>query len=364
MSLLKNLQVRLLKRDVLKFKSADLLAKKYPMSLLIQNGIFERVEGTELYRANTAVNDLYNINGEVLGYPCEFGNSESNNYLILAKEDGKFANSTSKETYAVYDKMGNCIVPHNCYSNCFVTEDYAILSTAMEGSKDINREGRIQKEGDANLVLSSTPKTLAETLGGSTKNPKALIVSKDSVIATNYLSVQPLRVFGDMEVYPNNTIWISQNQKEEEITFKLDKNLHITETYRFTLYSHLFEMFFIDGKTNAVYFLDTENKRRINLRTGACVNLLNLKRSRLSKKERLAELQQEQSLEEVREEKNEENTELSVVGDDEIGDYDPSLDKVEEKDKLIVLGDCVISVGPNAEVAEQTEETIEDVNNI
>ena len=397
MSLLKKLQARLLKRDIEKGKNAHYLATKYPMSLLLQNGAFVRLANTELYVPNGFNEKLYNIKGEYLGTQCVSMGEDISSNIVVRKNDGKFENGTENTSYAVCDKFGNYIVPHSCYSKCFRTADYAILSTEMKCPQRDERESRIENNDDLNRVMESTGLSLKDTLGGSTKNPRTLIVSNNKITATNYLSVQPLRVYGELDVYANNTVWISQNQKEEEITFKLDKNLKVLETYKFPLYAHLYEMFFMDNKTNAVYFLDTENKRRINLRTGAYVNLLNLKRAHLSKKERFAGIEEQNAdnivddmieeeienvdsvcLEEVvdgliEEADAEEQTEeivdaeqfedLSVVGDDEIGEYDPSLDEIEDSDKIIVLGDCVMSVGPNADVFEQAEEVVEESNN-
>ena len=383
MNLLKKLQTKLLQKDVKNGKNPESLAEKYPMSMLVQNKIFERIENTELYRHNSLVNELYNIEGKLLGNPCLF--SDDCQYVIVSKNDGEFKNGTGTLSYAVYDKQGNCVVPHNCYSRCYFTEGYAMLSTAMKPSHYMDREERIEQAGDNCLKMSATGMSLVETLGGSTINPKTLVIASDRIITTNYISVEPLKPYGELEVYPRNTVWISQNEKNEEITFKFNKNLKLLETYRLPMYSHNIELFFIDSNTGAVYLLDTENKRRINLRTGDYINLLNLRRAHLSKKEIFADPEDQENidnivdgaiqdivsipLEEVVDglvdeenateeqddvviavEKEDEVFDLSIVADDEIGEYDPSLDNVGKKDQSIELANNESSVDLEVEI--------------
>ena len=184
-----------------------------------------------------------------------------------------------------------------------------------------------------------TGKTLKETLGGSLLEPRTLIVSKDKIVYTKYLSVEPLDIPQyNVSQLENNTIWIGQTENKEEITFKLDKKMRLSETYRLPYFSHEEEIFFAEEKRNSIYFLNTDDKTRINLRTGERVNLLNLKREKLSKKQRFAQPEQEVVAQDAilavddtvislpENAKFEESTEIPPLTDDEFGEYNPSIE--------------------------------------
>ena len=235
---------------------------------------------------------------------------------------------------------GDCVVPHDCYNNVYLAKDYAILTMPMEKYYAGIRVRRDLKSIDETTTISATGKTLEETLGGSLLEPRVLIVSKDKIINTKYLSVEPLDIPQyNVSTLENNTIWIGQTENKEEITFKLDKRLHITETYRLPYFSHEDDIFFAEEKKNAVYFLNTEDKTRINLRTGERVNLLNLKKEKLSKKQRFAQPEKENAQQDAilafddtvislpQDATFEESTEIPPISEDEIGEYDPSLDQ-------------------------------------
>ncbi|MBO5954495.1 MAG: hypothetical protein J6Q13_00825 [Clostridia bacterium] len=335
MGLIKKLQYRLLKRDINKNKSYSYLAKKYPMSMLVEVGEFHRYKNTELYYPNFT-NSLYSVDGEFLGYLQSFAKGEESKYLVLSRENSK----TFLPSVAVYDMNGDCVVPHDCYNNVYLAKDYAILTMPMEKYYAGIRVRRDLKSIDETTTISATGKTLEETLGGSLLEPRVLIVSKDKIINTKYLSVEPLDIPQyNVSTLENNTIWIGQTENKEEITFKLDKRLHITETYRLPYFSHEDDIFFAEEKKNAVYFLNTEDKTRINLRTGERVNLLNLKKEKLSKKQRFAQPEKENAQQDAilafddtvislpQDATFEESTEIPPISEDEIGEYDPSLDQ-------------------------------------
>ena len=88
MGLIKKLQYRLLKRDINKNKSYSYLAKKYPMSMLVEVGEFHRYKNTELYYPNFT-NSLYSVDGEFLGYLQSFAKGEESKYLVLSRENRK-----------------------------------------------------------------------------------------------------------------------------------------------------------------------------------------------------------------------------------------------------------------------------------
>lgn len=328
MGLLKKLQIRLLKRDIKKNKSNEYLARNYSMSMLVEAGAFVRYKNSELYCPVDSY-EIYNSNSELLGSPKFLENGENSEYLILVREDPK----TFLTSVAVYNLNGEVIVPHDCYKNVYMAKDYAILTMPMEDFHEGVRVRRSLKPEDETTALPATNKTLKETLGGSLLEPRTLIVSKDKITSTKYLSVEPL----DIPQYnkrplENNTVWIGQTENKEEITFKFDKRLYLTETYRLPYFSHEDDVFFADEETNAVYYLNTEDKTRINLRTGEKVSLLNLKRTKLSKAERFAYSKEETKLEEVVDSENVDDvvvveTEIPPFTDDEIGEYNPSSDE-------------------------------------
>lgn len=325
MGIIKKLQYRLLKRDIRKNKSYSYLANKYPMSMLVEVGEFARYKNSELYYPHFT-NSLYSVDGEFLGYHKSFENGEEGKYLVLSRENSK----TFLTSVAVYDMNGDCIVPHGCYTDVHMAKDYAILTRPMERNYVGERVNREERETDEAIIMFSTGKTLKETLGGSLVEPKALVVSKDKIINTKYMSVEPLDIPQyNVSTLENNTIWIAQTENKEEITFKLDKRMHITETYRLPYFSHEEEIFFAEEKKNAVYFLNTEDKTRINLRTGERVNLLNLKREKLSKKQRFAEPEQQEVISLPENATFEEETEISQ---DDILSFDSVVVSVDDDD--------------------------------
>ena len=119
MGIIKKLQYRLLKRDIKKNKSAEYLANKYSMSMLVEVGEFHRYKNTELYTAVYS-NALYSVNGECLGILHNFENDEESKYLVLTRENSK----TFLTSVAVYDLNGDCVVPHDCYKDLFMAKDY------------------------------------------------------------------------------------------------------------------------------------------------------------------------------------------------------------------------------------------------
>lgn len=290
MGLIKNIQAILLKRDIEKGLGYRYLADKYPMSLLIEHKVFERFNNTELYKPQNG-NELFSIKGDCLGAitPFTYKTLEESKYIVVVNENGVYENSIESQTYAVYDKSGRCVVPHSCYSLGYEAQDYMVLTMPMECQYgEYGREYRIVRSTDEETVFESTGKSLKETLGGSFNMPRALIIARDRIITTQYLSVEPVDVQEYVEPYDNNIIWIAQKDNNESVTFKFDKRLFITETYRLPYFASSELVFYMDGKTNAVYFIDGEKKVRINLRTGEQVSLLNLKRTKLSKQERFA----------------------------------------------------------------------------
>ena len=100
--MLKKLQMKLLKKDIDKNKSNEYLAKKYPMSMLVEMGAFARYKNSELY-CPTDSTDVYNCNSELLGTPRFIHNGEESDYLIVVREDSK----TFLTSVAVYNLNGD-----------------------------------------------------------------------------------------------------------------------------------------------------------------------------------------------------------------------------------------------------------------
>ena len=297
MGLLKKLQARLLKGDLAKGKSLEYLAEKYPMSLLIENKVFYRYKDSELYW-DKHESLLFNISGECLGEICSFLPEDSKYIIVEDVADYEFTDEVG--SYAVYDKSGRCVVPHSCYPLAYQAKDYVILTMPMEDD-GFKRPHRLEAIADRTTIMPSTDKTMQETLGGSLQYPKPLVITANEIINLDYMSVCPVPVKEFAQPYDNNMVWIAQKASNQEVTFKFDKRMYITETYRLPMYNHQHDyMFCTEEGTNFVYLLDMDAKKRINLRTGENVNLLNLKRRRLSKAERFAEdTVEEQSIEDV-----------------------------------------------------------------
>ena len=329
------IQKMLLNKDIEKNRGELYLAKNYPMSMLVDAGAFKRYKNSELY-CPTSSNYIFNANGEFLGNPKYFENAEESNYLVLTRENPK----TFLSSVAVYDLNGDCVVPHDCYCYVYMAKDYAILTMPMDKEYVGSRAWREEKSTDKETFLTSTGKTLLETLGGSFSQPRVLVVGKDKIINTRYLSVEPLDIPQyNVAQLENNTIWIGQTENKEEITFKFDKRMRLLETYRLPYFSHEEEIFFATKLiSKGIFYLDTEGKRRVNLRTGEYVDLMTLKKTKLSKAERFAELKQEDIQQDAilavddvvislpQNATFEESSEIPPIADDEIGEYDPSLD--------------------------------------
>ena len=282
MGLLKKLQYRLLERDIAKGKQSEYLADKYPMSMLLEKGVFTRFENTEFYWDGEH-KDLYTLSGEYVG---EFCSQYSNDNYIVVEDVADYENTDKISSYAIYDKLGKCVVPHGCYPIVYKAKDYIVLTMPME-DETFDRSYRLSSVDDKTKTMPSTGKSMTETLGGSLKYPKPIILTNDGIINLDYESVCPVPVEAFVQPYENNIVWIGQKPSNQEVTFKFDKRMYITETYRLPMYTHEYlDLFCTEEGTNYVFLLDMENKKRINLRTGENVNLVNLKRTRLSKAER------------------------------------------------------------------------------
>lgn len=274
MNLLNKLQTKLLERDLLKDKSSDYLAKNYPMSMLLSCGAFERFENSELYRSKKS-HVLYNSRGVRLGVHLAETFPACPTENVPACPNGKYIIVSNKEKLAVYDREGKCEIIEGVYPNIFLAKDYAILTLQMD-------EPFISRP----KIYSGDKDCLIEALGGT----KAVIVTNDEIIQTKYMSICPAPISSYASPFDNDIVWIAQTENKKEVALKFDKRMYLTETYELPYMSHaVSDLFYEEEGTNHVYKIDTQKMVRINLRTGQVVNLLNLKKSRLSKKERLAE---------------------------------------------------------------------------
>ena len=274
MNLLNKLQTKLLERDLLKDKSSDYLAKNYPMSMLLGCGAFERFENSELYRSKKS-HVLYNSRGDRLGVSLAETFPACPTETVPACPNGKYIIVSNKEKLAVYDKDGKCEVAEGIYPNIFLAKDYVVLTLEMD-------EPFISRP----KIYSEDKDRLIEALGGT----KAVIVTNDEIIQTKYMSICPAPISSYCSPFDNDIVWIAQTENKKEVALKFDKRMYLTETYELPYMSHaVSDLFYEEEGTNHVYKIDTQKMVRINLRTGQVVNLLNLKKSRLSKKERLAQ---------------------------------------------------------------------------
>lgn len=291
MSIIKKLQIKLLQKDIAKGKSAEALAKNYPMSLLLQLEVFERFYETKLYKAVNS-NEVFDLEGNFIGEYIPLTESDSKYYII--KGTGKYISKdhdVKDSSYAIYDTNGDIVVPHGCYTTAYKTKDYMVLTMPMDVMYT-ERIERIPQETD-DQVMESTGKTLKDVIG-STIQPRTLLVTKDRIIKTKYLSVCPSPV-ENAESLANNIVWIAHRGHNDEISLKFDRRMYIIETYSLPYYSYLKkDMFYKDPQTNAVYYLDIEHKTRLNLRTGQRVNLLSLAKTRLAKKDRVMSMMEQQ----------------------------------------------------------------------
>ena len=340
MGLLKKLQYKLLEGDIAKGRPSEYLVDKYPMSMLLEKGVFARFENTEFYW-DKDVKDLYTLGGEYVGEVCP---QYSNENYIVVEDVAEYLNTEETTSYAIYDRTGKCAVPHGCYTTVFKAKDYVILTMPMQ-DETFYRAYRPVNDKDEKTVMEATGRSMASTLGGSLVYPKPIVLTKDGIINLDYESVCPVPVKEFAEPYENNMVWIGQKPSNQEVAFKFDKRMYITETYRLPMYTHEYlDMFCTEPGTAYVFLLDMENKKRINLRTGENVNLVNLKRTRLSKAERFKteEVVEKHPAEQVVEEVVEEQAEEEVV-------YS------ENDTRVVVLGDSYVGVSQDATLVEDTE---------
>lgn len=303
MNLLKKLQIKLLQRDIKKEKSNDYLAKKYPMAMLLSNGVFRRFQNTQLYVPKDS-NNLYNINGQSLGMYFKPGRqfisddyNDKNRYIIISNE-AKYKNDETTASFAIYDTNGECVVPHGCYPFAYQTDGYVVLSMPME-KQFYGKPERITSEKDDETYMPSTGKSLKETIG-DVKYPRVLIVTNNRIIKTDYTAITPAAEtdYFDQPL-ANNIIWIAQKANNEEVSLKMDKRFYISETYSLPMFSHQDkELIYKDEENGGVYKIEIHNQipRRINLRTGQMVNLITLKKSNLLKKDRVNETKLEEEV--------------------------------------------------------------------
>ena len=302
MRLIRKLQARLLQRDIKKGKTEKYLAETYPMTLLLDAEVFEQLTNTQLFRPKGST-EIYDIKGNYLGLYFRPGmkneSQEIESKYLVVENEGNFENSDVKTSYAIYDKNGKCVVPHNCYTNAFQAEDYVILSMPME-DRYYGKTKRVLEEGDETKVVTSTGKSLAETIG-DIKNPKVLFVAHDKIVVTAYSAIIPAPVETVEMPYNNNIVWIAQKSDKEEMALKFDKRLYLIETYKLPPFAHQERnLIYKDAKTGNVYKLEVENgtPRRANLRTGQLVNLITFEKSRQTKKDREEKAQEVQPVNE------------------------------------------------------------------
>ena len=312
MGLLYNLQNRMLKRAIKKGKDSDYLADKFPMIMLLENGAFVCVDNSYIYKPVNS-NKLYNVGGVLLG---ESISDDLTADYIIVKNESEFENADENTSYAVYDREAKCVVPHGCYATVYQTENYVVLTMPMEDPIG-GRVKRIRKEDDEEIYMSATGKTLEGTIY-NLEFPKSLIVSKNKIVNTYYASMvpAPIKEYNEQPL-PYNIIWIAQT-KNRAVSVKLDKRLHIIETYSLPYYSYTQpDLFYMNHATNDVYKLNVENQepKRISLRTGKTVNLITMETQRLLKKDRVlpeTSITQQKPIE-VQEEIVEENYEGNLM---------------------------------------------------
>ena len=279
MSLIEKLQNKQLDKAIKKGKDSDYLADKFPMLMLLEKGVFERIEDTYIYKP-ICCNKLYNVGGVLLGE--KVSDDFTGNYIVV-KGEGQFENADESISYAVYDREAKCVVPHGCYAAIYKTDDYTVLTMPMEHPVG-GRVKRIKKEDDQDVYMPATGKIY------NLECPKSLIVAKNRIVNTHYASMvpAPIKEYNEQPL-PYNIIWFAQTQNRA-VSVKLDKRLHIIETYSLPYYSYMEpDLFYMNHETNDVYKLNVENQepKRISLRTGKTVNLITMASQRLLKKDRV-----------------------------------------------------------------------------
>lgn len=286
MKLFKRLQEKLLQRDLNKNKTVGELVKKYPVSLLVEKNVLKRYKDTAFYCADiesgvldycqyTISTQLYTISGENIGKEVlqtkEYITKQEGapKYMII-RGFAKFENTERESSYAVYDRNGECVIPHGCYQEAFMTENYTILSMPEkeEGKDPVCRISNDQDEKYMQIL-------------GNHISPYALIVGENKIITTKYARIFPIREnrFSDTNEYPTNAIWLAQQGLVGAKALKIDKKLSIRETFKFADNYVDRKNFFFDENSNAVYYLNNKNgTTRVNLRNGDEVDLLSLKK--------------------------------------------------------------------------------------
>ncbi|MBR1987569.1 MAG: hypothetical protein IKA36_00875, partial [Clostridia bacterium] len=288
MKLFNKLQEKLLQRDLKNDKPVEYMVKKYPVSLLVEKGVLKRYKDTAFYCADTHsgvlklaqyynMRALYTIGGEMIGeelyrshaYLTKDDNNQSK-YIIVAGH-ANFGNTNDTKSYAVYEKDGNCVVPHGCYQEIYMTDSYTILSLPErkygKGNAYIFRKSDDQDERYQKIL-------------GNTICPQALIVGDEKIVTTKYSSIFSIRENKNSytDEYVTNTIWFGQCDNICTKSLKIDKRLAVKETYKLPIYIDK-NMIFFDEETKAMYyFTKGPSPKRVNLRNGEEVDLLSLKK--------------------------------------------------------------------------------------
>ena len=288
MKLFNKLQEKLLQRDLNKNKTVGELVKKYPVSLLVEKGVLKRYKDTAFYCADTksgvltyyqytmyedGTTPLYTMSGEKIGKEVlqtkEYITKQEGapKYMII-QGFAKFENTESEISYAIYDKNGECVVPHGCYQKLMITDRYSVLSMP---SRTIDQcVTRISNDQDEKY----------QKVLGNVNRPRALILGENKIVTTKYSTIFAVRNLREWDTneYAQNRVWFAQLDNNCTKSIKIDKRLAVKETYTLPEYIDIDKIYF-DEDTNAVYyFTDGKNPKRVNLRNGDEVDLLSLKK--------------------------------------------------------------------------------------
>ncbi len=288
MKLFNRLQEKLLQRDLKKNKTVGELVEKYPVSLLVEKGILKRYKDTAFYCADTksgvltyyqytvyedGTTPLYTMSGEKIGkeilqtkeYVTEHNGAPK--YMII-QGFAKFENTERETSFAIYDKSGECVVPHGCYQELMITEKYSVLSMS---------ERTIDQYV---LRISNNQDEKYQKVLGNVNRPRALILGEDKMVTTKYSTIFYVRNFRELDTdeYTQNRVWFAQLDNNCTKSIKIDKRLVVKETYTLPQYIDRNKIYF-DEDINAVYyFTDGKNPKRVNLRNGEEYDLLTLKK--------------------------------------------------------------------------------------
>lgn len=285
MKLFNRLQEKLLQRDLKKNKTVGELVEKYPVSLLVEKCVLKRYKDTAFYCVYTksgvvqdlqcpnGYNNLYTVSGEEIGEEV-FGSRvyltkdrcNPSQYMIVAGH-AEFGNTLDTKSYAIYDKSGECIVPHGCYQEVFITDNYTILSLSerKEGRSYVFRKSSDQDEQYQKIL-------------GNTICPHALIVGDDKIVPTRYSTIFPANKLSYVKEYEPNTAWIAQDDYKNSKSIKIDKRLLIKETYPLPLYINKGRISYDEDAKVVYYFTEGNNPKRVNLRNGEEIDLFTLKK--------------------------------------------------------------------------------------